>query len=85
MVSDHPALQAFFNDDALRVIRLLLTGGATPELEQILAEGVGLVQGTMSIEMQRARHRCRVGMLPLEDGVLSAFAVGVLVIITMTS
>jgi hypothetical protein len=29
-------LQSYFNDNALTLIRPLVTGGATPELEQIL-------------------------------------------------
>lgn len=32
----------YFNDSALTLIRTLVTGGATPELELILAEGAGL-------------------------------------------
>ena len=32
----------YFNDNALTLIRTLITGGATPELEHILAEGIGL-------------------------------------------
>lgn len=32
----------YFNDSALTLIRTLVTGGATPELERILAEGAGL-------------------------------------------
>lgn len=37
--------QTYFNDNALTLIRTLVTGGATPELEQILAEGVGMRPG----------------------------------------
>ena len=33
---------AYFNDNALTLIRTLITGGTTPELEQILAEGGGI-------------------------------------------
>jgi hypothetical protein len=32
----------YFNDSALTLIRTFVTGGATPELESILAEGAGL-------------------------------------------
>ncbi len=38
-------LQAYFNDNALTLIRTLITGGTTPELEQILAEGGGIAPG----------------------------------------
>merc|ERR1712080_209337 len=35
----------YFNQNALTLIRSLITGGATPELELILAEGAGLRGG----------------------------------------
>ena len=38
----------YFNDNALTLIRTLITGGATPELEHILAEGVGM-QGEVEL------------------------------------
>ena len=38
----------YFNDNALTLIRTLITGGATPELEHILAEGVGM-QGEIEL------------------------------------
>ena len=38
-------LQTYFNPNALTLIRSLITGGATQELEQILAEGAGLRGG----------------------------------------
>jgi potassium large conductance calcium-activated channel subfamily M alpha protein 1 len=34
--------KAYFNENALTLIRTLITGGTTPELEQILAEGAGI-------------------------------------------
>jgi potassium large conductance calcium-activated channel subfamily M alpha protein 1 len=46
--SVHPRLtlfQTYFNQNALTLIRSLITGGATPELELILAEGAGLRGG----------------------------------------
>lgn len=39
------SLQTYFNQNALTLIRSLITGGATPELELILAEGAGLRGG----------------------------------------
>lgn len=41
--------QTYFNQNALTLIRSLITGGATPELELILAEGAGLRGGYRSI------------------------------------
>ena len=37
--------QTYFNPNSLTLIRSLITGGATQELEQILAEGAGLRGG----------------------------------------
>ena len=59
----------------MTLIRTLITGGATPELEQILAEGVGMVPGTPSFEAQAARHRCRLTQIALYDGPFVEFGV----------
>ncbi|KAI6185222.1 BK channel [Aphelenchoides fujianensis] len=47
----------YFNDSALTLIRTLVTGGATPELELILAEGAGLRGGYSTSETLRNRDR----------------------------
>ena len=44
-VSLQTLFQTYFNQNALTLIRSLITGGATPELELILAEGAGLRGG----------------------------------------
>merc|ERR550534_3413070 len=49
----------YFNQNALTLIRSLITGGATPELELILAEGAGLRGGYSTPETLRNRDRCR--------------------------
>jgi len=59
----------------MTLIRTLITGGATPELEHILAEGVGMVPGIPSSEAQAARHRCRVTQIALYDGPFVDFGV----------
>ena len=71
------SVKAFFNCDALNLVRTLITGGATQELEQILAEGCGLVQGSTAddVGVQLARNRSRVALLPLEDEPLVNFSV----------
>merc|ERR1719507_2831834 len=51
----------YFNQNALTLIRSLITGGATPELELILAEGAGLRGGYSTPETLANRDRCRVG------------------------
>ncbi len=45
----------------------LITGGATPELEKILAEGAGMTQGSNSKEVLNNRRRPRVVLLPVEN------------------
>ena len=51
-------LQTYFNQNALTLIRSLITGGATPELELILAEGAGLRGGYRSEHRLRRRAGC---------------------------
>jgi len=63
----------YFNDNALTLIRTLITGGATPELEQILAEGVGMRGGYSTPETLANRDRCRVAQLPIYEGPFTQF------------
>lgn len=67
----------YFNSNALTLIRSLVTGGATPELELILAEGAGLRGGCTTPETLSMRNRCRVGQISLYDEPLSKFAVSI--------
>merc|ERR1719333_533976 len=60
----------YFNQNALTLIRSLITGGATPELELILAEGAGLRGGYSTKETLENRNRCKVGQISLRDGAL---------------
>jgi len=66
----------YFNQNALTLIRSLITGGATPELELILAEGAGLRGGYTTPSTLLNRDRCRVGQISLKDGPLAAFGQG---------
>ena len=66
----------YFNANALTLIRSLITGGATPELELILAEGAGLRGGYSTHETLANRDRCRVGQLSLYDGPLALYGQG---------
>jgi hypothetical protein len=64
------SLQTYFNDTALTLIRSLVTGGATPELELMLAEGAG-VQGRslwQADELMKHRDRCRIAHMPVATG-----------------
>jgi hypothetical protein len=59
----------FFQIDAIFIFFVylaLITGGATPELEKILAEGAGMTQGCNSKEVLNNRRRPRVVLLPVE-------------------
>merc|ERR1712107_769941 len=66
----------YFNQNALTLIRSLITGGATPELELILAEGAGLRGGYSTPETLANRDRCEVGQISLSDGPLAVFGEG---------
>ncbi|GIY29726.1 calcium-activated potassium channel slowpoke [Caerostris darwini] len=66
----------YFNANALTLIRSLITGGATPELELILAEGAGLRGGYSTPESLNNRDRCRVGQISLSDGPLASHGEG---------
>lgn len=51
----------------MTLIRTLVTGGATPELELILAEGAGLRGGFSTPETLANRDRCRISQIALSD------------------
>ena len=63
---------SYFNDNALTLIRTLVTGGITPELEQILAEGRGIEPGCNSTEILN-RDRPRITQITLFDGEFKKF------------
>ncbi|OAD55822.1 Calcium-activated potassium channel slowpoke [Eufriesea mexicana] len=69
-------LSTYFNQNALTLIRSLITGGATPELELILAEGAGLRGGYSTPDSLANRDRCRVGQIALYDGPLAQYGEG---------
>ncbi|XP_030195418.1 calcium-activated potassium channel subunit alpha-1 isoform X2 [Gadus morhua] len=58
----------YFNDNILTLIRTLVTGGATPELEGLLAEENALRGGYSTPQTLANRDRCRVAQLALYDG-----------------
>nr|AWO14627.1 potassium calcium-activated channel subfamily M alpha 1 [Scyliorhinus retifer] len=58
----------YFNDNILTLIRTLVTGGATPELESMLAEENALRGGYSTPQTLSNRDRCRVAQLALYDG-----------------
>ena len=69
---------AYFNENALTLIRTLITGGATPELEQILAEGSGITPGLNNTDVTANRNRPRIAQISLYDGEFSQFGVNLI-------
>ncbi|CAF98632.1 unnamed protein product, partial [Tetraodon nigroviridis] len=66
--SEHSQTATYFNDNILTLIRTLVTGGATPELEALLAEENALRGGYSTPQTLANRDRCRVAQLALYDG-----------------
>jgi potassium large conductance calcium-activated channel subfamily M alpha protein 1 len=66
----------YFNDSALTLIRTLVTGGATPELELILAEGAGLRGGYTTPEKLKMRDRCRIAQIAIHNGPFNGIKAG---------
>nr|ADD16629.1 calcium-activated potassium channel variant C12p4-AB2 [Gallus gallus] len=58
----------YFNGNILTLIRTLVTGGATPELEALIAEENALRGGYSTPQTLANRDRCRVAQLALYDG-----------------
>jgi hypothetical protein len=81
--------QAFFNPELLNLIRTLVIGGDARELEQILAEGVGLVRTNENMftdyELARVRDRCHVTLLDFNDSFLKPFNVSLLTVTSSDS
>jgi potassium large conductance calcium-activated channel subfamily M alpha protein 1 len=67
--------QTYFNDNALTLIRTLITGGATPELEHIMAEGIGMRGGYSTPETLASRFRCRVAQMSIGESPFTHFKV----------
>ncbi|KAL5968847.1 Calcium-activated potassium channel slo-1 [Taenia solium] len=66
---------AYFNESALTLIRSLVTGGSTPLLEKILAEGAGMRGGSATSTSRACKERCRLAQLTLTGNTLGKFAV----------
>uniref|UniRef100_A0A4W4HIC0 BK channel n=1 Tax=Electrophorus electricus TaxID=8005 RepID=A0A4W4HIC0_ELEEL len=58
----------YFNDNILTLIRTLVTGGSTPELEGLLAEENTMRGGYSTPESLAKRDRCRVTQVALCEG-----------------
>ena len=64
----------FFNASSLRLLRQLVTGGASFELEKSLAEGAGLRGGYSTATSVEQRKRVRVEEIVLRDSPWARFA-----------
>ena len=64
----------FFNASSLRLLRQLVTGGASFELEKSLAEGAGLRGGYSTTKSLEQRNRVRVEEIVLRDSPWARFA-----------
>ena len=68
-------LQTYFNSDILTLVRNLVTGAVSPDLDTQMAEGVPISGMMENPEVAASRNRCRVGQISLYDGPLSEFGV----------
>eukprot|EP00795_Rhopilema_esculentum_P008788 gene8788-14818_t len=72
-VLDSLVSATYFNSDILTLVRNLVTGAVSPELDTQMAEGVQITGTQETPEIAAARNRCRVGQISLYDGPLSEF------------
>jgi len=72
-VLDSLVSATYFNSDILTLVRNLVTGAISPELDTQMAEGVPIVGTLETQEIAASRNRCRVGQISLYDGPLSEF------------
>ena len=64
----------YFNASLLKLLRLLVTGGATIDLEKSLAEGAGLRGGYSTEELEESKNRIRVEEVVLRESQWSRYA-----------
>lgn len=76
-VLDSLVSATYFNTNTLTLIRTLVTGGATQELERILAEGNTLQSISENNPNLLNRDRCRIAQLALFDGPFADLGVSI--------
>lgn len=65
-------VQAFFDPDALDLIRTLISGGSNTDLEQAMTEGKGIMSGDHSeVELDAIRNKSRLNLLRINDSILA--------------
>ena len=70
--------QTYFNSDVLTLVRNLVTGSVSPELDELLAEGMQPSGSYETQEIAAVRNRCRVAQISLFDGPLADYGVSVI-------
>jgi hypothetical protein len=58
--------KAYYNDNAVNLLRNVLTGGVDLQLEEILAEGGGFTQ-CETADILKKRNRARVALLEIRE------------------
>eukprot|EP00794_Sanderia_malayensis_P012086 gene12086-13331_t len=72
-VLDSLVSATYFNSDILTLVRNLVTGAVSPDLDTQMAEGIPIVGTQESPEIAAARNRCKVASISLYDGPLAEF------------
>lgn len=72
-VLDSVVSAAFLNGKVLELIRALVTGAESSDLEKIMADGVGIVRKARSTNLNTARKRSSLALLSLAYGPLEKF------------
>ena len=67
--------QTYFNSDVLTLVRNLVTGSVSVELDELLAEGLQPEGSFETPEIAATRNRCRVAQISLYEGPLADFGV----------
>eukprot|EP00111_Clytia_hemisphaerica_P000002 TCONS_00000002-protein len=72
-VLDSLVSATYFNSDVLTLVRNLVTGSVSPELDELLAEGKQPSGSYETQEIAAVRNRCRVAQISLFEGPLSEY------------
>ena len=75
--------QTYFNSDILTLVRNLVTGAISPDLDTQMAEGLIITGMHETPEIAAARNRSRVAQISLYDGPLSEFGVSCMILVLL--
>ena len=74
-------LQTYFNADLLTLVRNMITGSVSNQLDEMLAEGKNPHGSHETNDIAAVRNRCRIGQVSLYGGALAEFGVSILVLV----